>query len=563
MNLPSKIFQPGVDRHMLFITAILSWCVLPWSLPNLGNNLIPRNFFVAAMLCLACVTCGSQVMASRHIRWMPVWGLLLVPPAVIALHAAWLPMGSFPHYPWLAGGILTLMACFTLGLSQLAWGRSQWTGISGVLLSGTTLLCLITLVSPPYLAWDSAWLALPLPLRATHGGFQQPNLLASFLATSIIFALWQQLRHHQPVKSWCAIGLLCLTMLHVFVVFKSGSRVGMLGLSMAMMTLGIWISICSPQNRPFGVLCLASLIAAALLAAWAGDVTDRLNDLAQGSSTSYRLSFIQASIHLWGQSPWWGHGLGTFSEKIVPVFVHMMEAGLPLRYTPNLGHPHNEVLLWAVETGAIGVLCILGPWVLVVGWHLRQLGWNGLAWLSSLFPISLHLLTEFPFHSSTAHIWLWCMVLVAGMPAPAARHWHWAASNWRPKVAISALMVLGLGAAWMLADTGWVSHQAWRNRPAFFGEGVTSLLPPAEREFHHPVLKTFANDQFKALNAPRLLSNQDPRPSASLCEDILEMGKRWQNPNQWAWENECLKLQGDEFAKLLHQRKVAALSKSP
>jgi hypothetical protein len=186
-----------------------------------------------------------------------------------------------------------------------------------------------------------------------------------------------------------------------------------------------------------------------------------------------------------------------------------------------------------------------------------------LAWLASLFPISLHLLTEFPFHSSTAHIWLWCMVLVAGVPLRAPQHWRGSTSNWRPKVAISALMLLGLGAASMLADTGWVSHQAWRNRPAFWGEGVTNLLPPAEREFHHPILKTFANDQFKFLNAPRLISRKENIPSPSMCDDIWEMGKRWQNPNQWALENECLKLQGDTSATVAHQRKVMALSNAP
>ena len=548
---------------MLGITAMVSWCVLQWNLPNLGNNLIPRNFFVAAMLCLACAACWTHVFASRQIRWTPAWGVLLFPAVMIGLHAAWGPVGSFPHYPWLAGLVLGLMACFCIGLSQMAWTRSQWSSISLVLLSGTSLICGVTLLSPEYLAWNTLWFSLPLPLRAAQGGFQQPNLLASFLATSIVFALWQQLRHAPPIKAWRAIGLLIITMLHVFIVFKSGSRVGILGLSASMVLLGIWIRLYSPQHIRFGWWCLISLLMSALLAAWLGNVVDRLWDVFQGHSTTYRLSFIQASTHLWWQSPWWGHGVGTFSEKIVPVFVQLIEAGNSLYYTPNLGHPHNEVLLWAVETGAIGVLGVVGPWVFVMVWFCLQQSWNSLAWMACLLPISLHQLTEFPFHSSMAHIWLWCMVLVSGMPSPKRREVHWMGHIWIRKGSITAICALAFVAALMLVDTGWVSHQAWKNRPALIHWGGTNLSPPMEREFDHPIFKTFATDQFNILNIPKRIPASEKMPIHGLCDDILEMGKRWQNPTQWALEKECLLHRRDESATALLERKVKALTSSP
>ena len=563
MKILKEFLKQATQVRMLLITAMMSWGVLQWNLPNLGNNLIPRNFFVAAMLCLACAACWTHVFASGQIRWTPVWGALLIPPVVIGLHAASVPVGSFPHFPWLAGLVLALMACFCIGLSQMALKRSQWRSISLVLLSGTSLLCGVTLLSPEYLGWNALWFSLPLPLRAAQGGFQQPNLLASFLATSIIFALWQQLRPDSTIKAWRAIGLLTLTMLHVFIVFKSGSRVGILGLSASMLLLGIWIHMYSPQNRRFGWWCLISLLMAALLAAWLGNVVDRLWDVFQGHSTTYRLSFVHASTHLWWQSPWWGHGVGTFSEKIVPVFVQLIEAGNSLYYTPNLGHPHNEVLLWAVETGAIGVLGIVGPWVFVMVRFGLQQSWNGLAWWACLLPISLHQFTEFPFHSSMAHIWLWCMVLVSGMPSPKWQQVHWMGPNWIRKGSITAICALAFGAALMLVDSGWVSHQAWKHRPALIHWGKTNLSPPMEREFDHPIFKTFATDQFNILNIPKRISANEKTPIHGLCDNILEMGKRWQNPTQWALEKECLLHRHDESATALLQRKVKALTKSP
>jgi hypothetical protein len=420
-----------------------------------------------------------------------------------------------------------------------------------------------TLLSPEYLAWNALWFSLPLPLRAAQGGFQQPNLLASFLATSVIFALWQQLRHDTTIKAWRAIGLLILIMLHVFIVFKSGSRVGILGLSASVVLLGFWIHMYSPQNRRFGGLCLISLLMAALLAACLGNVVDRLWDVFQGHSTTYRLSFVQASTHLWWQSPWWGHGVGTFSEKIIPVFVQLIEAGNSLYYTPNLGHPHNEVLLWAVETGAIGVLGIVGPWVFVMVRFGLQQSWNGLAWWACLLPISLHQFTEFPFHSSMAHIWLWCMVLVSGMPSLAFRQVHWMGHNWIRKGGITAICAFAFGAALMLVDTGWVSYQAWKHRPGLIHWGETNLSPPMKREFDHPIFKTFATDQFNILNIPKRMPANEKTPIHGLCDDILEMGKRWQNPTQWALEKECLLHRSDESAAALLQSKIKALTKPP
>jgi hypothetical protein len=84
-----------------------------------------------------------------------------------------------------------------------------------------------------------------------------------------------------------------------------------------------------------------------------------------------------------------------------------------------------------------------------------------------------------------------------------------------------------------------------------------------EREFDHPIFKTFATDQFNILNMPKRIPANEKTPTPGLCDDILEMGKRWQNPTQWALEKECLLSRSDEPAASLLERKVKALSKSP
>ena len=80
LKTPKEFLKQAAHVRMLAITAMVAWGVLQWNLPNLGNNLIPRNFFVAAMLCLACAACWTHVFASRQVQWTPVWGALLIPP---------------------------------------------------------------------------------------------------------------------------------------------------------------------------------------------------------------------------------------------------------------------------------------------------------------------------------------------------------------------------------------------------------------------------------------------------------------------------------------------------
>jgi len=135
--------------------------------------------------------------------------------------------------------------------------------------------------------------------------------------------------------------------------------------------------------------------------------------------------------------------------------------------------------------------------------------------------------------------------------------------NWIRKGGITAICAFAFGAALMLVDTGWVSYQAWKHRPGLIHWGETNLSPPMKREFDHPIFKTFATDQFNILNIPKRMPANEKTPIHGLCNDILEMGKRWQNPTQWALEKECLLHRSDESAAALLQSKIKALTKPP
>ena len=93
-------------------------------------------------------------------------------------------------------------------------------------------------------------------------------------------------------------------------------------------------------------------------------------------TSSYRKLYWSHLLSMVKQSPWLGHGYGSFEYT----FLHDFYA--PEHITPgmrlmeeNLDHPHNEVLFWLYEGG---IVAIVGLMAIVAG-YIRSLlkcsGW--------------------------------------------------------------------------------------------------------------------------------------------------------------------------------------------
>ncbi|WP_431224597.1 Wzy polymerase domain-containing protein [Serratia sp. L9] len=99
--------------------------------------------------------------------------------------------------------------------------------------------------------------------------------------------------------------------------------------------------------------------------------------------------------------PLLGWGYGSFQYQFLH-HIHLTQPDLPLSF--NLSHPHNELLLWAVEGGLPSLLGIallgLGLWRLL----RRRLRFprEPAPWIAML-PIALHMMVEYPLYLSAAH----------------------------------------------------------------------------------------------------------------------------------------------------------------
>lgn len=118
----------------------------------------------------------------------------------------------------------------------------------------------------------------------------------------------------------------------------------------------------------------------------------------------YRLLYWRHCLELFVQAPWFGHGYGMFESAFVNNYYAIPQSLSGARIIEqNLDHPHNEILYWLVEGGAVAVLglaTMVWVWFRVLRFH----AWSKRIALFALpLPLLFHAMVEYPFYHSVAH----------------------------------------------------------------------------------------------------------------------------------------------------------------
>lgn len=252
-----------------------------------------------------------------------------------------------------------------------------------------------------------------------YGSFQQPNLMASWLATCIVISLYLTL--NDWIDSFSRMRrmiFIALTAAPCFVLPLTGSRTGLLGLVVGMSL--IWLSrkeLVRQKARHLQIwLCIliisfslgvvSSYIVKGESSLIYKTAKTRLNDMA-GRSVLYSVG-----IDMFLDSPAAGHGIGDFSS-LYPLYETR-------KFKDNLDdskrmygslHPHNELIYQLAESGIIGTVGLFfvsGCFV----FYLLRLGIKTAAmFIGLLSPLIIHLMLEYPFYQSLPHYALFIVLL--------------------------------------------------------------------------------------------------------------------------------------------------------
>ncbi|MFQ1907883.1 Wzy polymerase domain-containing protein [Aeromonas veronii] len=307
---------------------------------------------------------------------------------------------AIPRLLGLFAGLL-----FLFGLYQWCFNKAQRDRLLYLILIAIAMEVVLGLVQF-YLLTPGNWIGYDTKANRPYGIFQQPNVMATFMATGFALAIWLELRREGGRLLMALRYGVILSAALLLVVLQS--RVGQLGGLLALFLLMPQLYRQRLLWRILGLVILA--VAIGLLSQyWLAGAKRGLEIYQSGGMRSIYWPY---AVKLIAQAPWSGWGYGSFES----VFLHHYMADKALNPSMvqieyNLDHPHNEFLYWAVEGGIapmIGMV-IMGGALL---WRLASVRWvHAMGLLALVTPILLHTQTEYPLYHAIV-LWLLLLTLI-------------------------------------------------------------------------------------------------------------------------------------------------------
>lgn len=343
------------------------------------------------------VTLQQRLVFSSLQGWLWLGALLLLLP--MAYPGFELKDYAIPRLLGLFAGLLFLFCLYQWQLVRASRDRLLY-----LLLGAVAIEALLGLVQY-YLLIPGNWLGYDTRANRPYGIFQQPNVMATFMATGLALAGWLELRGNaNPWLKGLRYGVILAASL---LLVALQSRVGQLG---GLLVLLLLVPALHRQELLAQVLGLVALGVGLGIASQYG-ISGVKRGLEAYQSGGMRSIYWPYAAKLIAQSPWVGWGYGSFETTFLHHYMAdkaLNPAMVQIEY--NLDHPHNEFLYWAVEGGLapmIGMVLMGGALL----WRVFKAGWvKGAALLALVTPILLHTQTEYPLYHAIA-LW-WALLLL-------------------------------------------------------------------------------------------------------------------------------------------------------
>ncbi len=402
-------------QKLFFLLFGLLFLVAPFYYqPNLGGEglYLPFNntlWIVASWI----IASGFFIMLRTDQLILPAHWLALSMLPLGALVSGFMTENTNPT-EWamrimvLVGSYLLLISFYQFRLTPRQIERSLYLLLMTGLISGFYGLLQLApkIEMAPYMPLSGS--------KTPFGIFQQINLQASLMATTLVLLFYLISRPTLSGMHWVVKLSLCLTsFISCFIIAYSGSRVGLLGavLGLTILLIGRWRLLLNHKVM-LGLIVICCSTGAVMGSSGLSKTLNKFDRAMGGMESDVRWKVYKISLDLVLEKPLLGHGVGSFQKVFQDKRAEYQDAGiLSLGTQPRFTHPHNELFLWLVEGGLLSIAGILIA-AIATFYQLYQAGWQrGTGYAALLIPIVLHSQVELPFYISNTH-WLVLLFLL-------------------------------------------------------------------------------------------------------------------------------------------------------
>jgi len=337
--------------------------------------------------------------------------------------------------------IMTLWAgwLFFVALQQFAFSQKQRQQILWLILKAVWLQAALAWYQFLWISPDNG-IGYNTDLNRPYGIFQQPNVMASFLATGLVLSAYLLARQPMVQGRWTLshLGLQLTPVAVIPMLYVLSSRTGW-------MASIVGVLLILPYLKQFAArvqwrMWLMMLVMGCSVA-W--NLTSTLNWSPQPgrvSLESARSVIYPQAMEMFLQSPVTGVGYGNFEPAYLMQTAQAHQADPETPYgLPGLDHPHNELLFWASEGGILPLLALLIAAAAVLAKIRRAPANTQLALVALIFPITLHTQLEYPFYHSLIH-WIIFVFLIYWVDGLSAKYFK-QSLQWYKPFRISAMLL--------------------------------------------------------------------------------------------------------------------------
>ncbi|USD42506.1 PglL family O-oligosaccharyltransferase [Vibrio sp. SCSIO 43135] len=410
-QLEPKAPEVPMNKPFMASLAVIFLAAMHFFMPNPGGSGLALSFNAAVWLFFSVsLSVGLYQFANNQaLRYSKLTIGLLISCLLMTLPLIYLNVGQ--HLP--LGRLVGLWAGFTffVVLQQFQFSNKHKQRLLWFIVLAVAIEALIGYFQYFFLQPGNMFGYDAIKNRP-YGIFQQPNVMASFLATGLVVSGYLLARQPNKYNQFSDVTVLyIMPLLTVPLLVALGSRTGWLAAIVGTGLLLPYLFKFSTKKRFWGwTLSAVAGVLLGFLAVSAQDGAGLVSSKVDLDSPR-RYTFPQ-TLDMVIEKPFTGYGYGNFESEYVLYTARQHQLNSDYKPAlPAMDHPHNELLFWAVEGGLIPVLGILLAAGLVLARIYYAKKGTRLAMFSLFVPIVLHSQLEYPFYHSAIH-WLIFIILL-------------------------------------------------------------------------------------------------------------------------------------------------------